>query len=180
MSDVTIFWSKDGSAVSFASPFNFDDVIPGDEIISETVEFSFYFTSTAGVTILTDCGLYLSPFSGIYPNADRSALSDWRAIRSWGDVLGQTIKMGVQFNMNKADDYPDGDWVAVSSTVGCSQGNKITLSRKAVVPSGGGSYGQDGSFPIDAVGYLQARVVVPYSPDITGKYFGDIVFDYTT
>lgn len=176
-SDVKIIWSQVGvGEVVIQSPFDLGTLDPLAP--SFAYELSFYFTSTT-TAILDNCGVFLSPYSGIYLVQGRNALEDWRSIRKWGDIKSPSDLIGFQFNFDKADNYPESSWIVAESARGTNAFNKIPLPKEAVVPSGGGTYDQDGKLPITATAYFKVQVNVPEYIGAVGKYFADIVVDYT-
>jgi hypothetical protein len=177
---ITLFWStiNEGPPSSVTNinpdtPFDLGNL--GSPGSLSAMELSFYFESTEGIEKLLNCGFYISPYDKVYPQPlTGEAVGDWRELRQWGDVA----TMGLQINLDKANEYPEASWQSFSKTAGGTQFNKISLVKEAVV-LGEGFNDTDHELPISGAVYFQLRLLAPVGVDHVGLRYFNLVFDYT-
>jgi hypothetical protein len=178
---VNLIWRRDALINDpLAAPVSHGDV--GNGSATTPVEI---FVSHNGANPITNCGIYMRPFSGTYSgthtaSADFSELINWGDQNTVGGFGGFQVHMGVPTGYISA--WPTYNTKTTSETfchrsgVGDSEGNAVTL---LAICTSSGIAGQinDGS-----AARFQTRVVVPGDEDTIGIRQWDHVlkFDFTS
>ena len=179
MSDAaTLYWNLEGSGpIDPSNPFSLGSLASPGSLTP--VELSFYYESSLALTNLLACGFYISPYDHIYPQPLISnAISDWRELRSWGILQGQT-PTGLQINLDKENDYPDNSWQTFSTQVGSTMFNKIPLIKEAVSLGGGVFASVDQELPLAGKVYFKLRLNSPGNASHAGLRYFNLIFDYS-
>jgi len=161
---VNITWSENagGSAITSVSWGNIQN---GDEATAKDVYFWH-----DGTEKITNCQLYIQPFSGTY-NGSASAQDDYNELIAWGDGASDEGFLLNQNTENGSSSY---------QTHNSSQGTAsapFTLSRNAVIGAGGA--GTAGELDAGETAHIQVKIKVPSGEDTAGTRQFDQCLKYT-
>jgi hypothetical protein len=128
------------------------------------------YISHTGTQKITNCKIYIIPYSaGVYLGA-RTAQDDYDLIISWGDSsYPATSGEGLYINMNHSGGFPASDWQVFRTGGGDTLANAFQLPATAI-SSGVGSAGE-----IPAAGEAHIK----YRVDIDAGYAGTTGLIYT-
>jgi hypothetical protein len=133
------------------------------------------YISHTGTSPITDCGIYIIPYTaGIYLGT-RTAQDDFDDILVWGDVSYPALTGGLYVNQNAAGGFDVADWETFRTGHGDSLANAFPLSVNAI-NLGAAVAGEIAS---GGEAHIRIRLDVPAGCTDTGTFYFDVKLDYT-
>jgi len=169
---LSIRFASSPAGTPYSLPEDVGELSPGEQ--SSVIDA---YISHNGTSKITDCSIYILPYSaGVYLGAG-TAQDDYDLLVSWGDTsYPATSGGGLYINTNHLGGFPSSDWQVFRTGAGDSLGTAFDLPV-ASISTGSGAAGE---IPALGEAHVRFRLDIPAAYTGTGIGYIDILMDYST